>query len=44
MTRARLQLIVVGDSATIGGHAFYEDFLQYCEHEGAYQTAWEFMR
>jgi len=44
MTRARLQLIVVGDSATIGGHAFYEDFLRYCENEGAYQTAWEFMR
>ncbi len=44
MTRARYQLIVVGDSATIGGHAFYEDFLRYCEQEGAYQTAWEFMQ
>ncbi len=44
MTRARYQLVVVGDSATIGGHAFYEDFLRYCETEGAYQTAWEFMR
>ncbi len=44
MTRARKQLIVVGDSATIGNNAFYEDFLQYCEAAGAYQSAWEYFR
>jgi ATP-dependent RNA/DNA helicase IGHMBP2 len=44
MTRARKQLIVIGDSATIGGHAFYLDFLEYCEKVGAYRTAWEYLR
>lgn len=44
MTRARKQLIVVGDSATIGGNAFYADFLAYCEQYGLYQTAWEYMQ
>jgi superfamily I DNA and/or RNA helicase len=44
MTRARKQLIVVGDSATIGGDSFYEDFLAYCEKEGDYQSAWVYVR
>ncbi|MBV6652789.1 MAG: AAA family ATPase [Mameliella sp.] len=44
MTRARKQLIIVGDSATIGGDSFYGDFLSYCEAQGLYQTAWEYMR
>ncbi len=44
MTRARKQLVVVGDSATIGSHAFYKDFLQYCETEGDYQSAWMYLR
>jgi len=44
MTRARKQLVVIGDSATIGHDAFYQSFLEYCEKEGAYQTAWEYMR
>jgi superfamily I DNA and/or RNA helicase len=44
MTRARKQLIVVGDSATVAQDDFYADFLTYCENEGAYQTAWEYMR
>lgn len=44
MTRARKQLIVVGDSATIGGNAFYGGFLAYCEKYGLYQTAWEYMQ
>ena len=44
MTRARKQLIIVGDSATIGGHSFYEAFLSYCEKNGQYQTAWEYMQ
>ncbi|MCB0571097.1 MAG: AAA family ATPase [Phaeodactylibacter sp.] len=44
MTRARKKLIVIGDSATIGKDGFYNDFLNYCEEAGAYQTAWEYMR
>lgn len=43
MTRARKQLIVIGDSATIGADPFYEGFLKYCEAYGQYLTAWEFM-
>ena len=44
MTRARKQLIIVGDSATIGNNAFYQDFLSYCEEYGEYRSAWEFMQ
>ncbi|MFN7116300.1 MAG: AAA domain-containing protein [Saprospiraceae bacterium] len=44
MTRARKQLIVVGDSATVGGHAFYEAFLSYAETFGEYQSAWVYFR
>ncbi len=44
MTRARKQLIVIGDSATVGQDKFYDDFLQYVEQNGSYQTAWEYMR
>ncbi len=43
MTRARKQLIVIGDSATIGSDPFYEGFLKYCDTSGQYLTAWEFM-
>lgn len=44
MTRARKQLVVIGDSATIGNDSFYQSFLDYCEKNGTYQTAWEYMR
>ncbi len=44
LTRARKQLIVIGDSATIGGHRFYEAFLNYAETKGTYQSAWEYFR
>jgi len=44
MTRARKQLIVVGDSATIGNNNFYASFLSYCEAKGAYRSAWEYMQ
>jgi ATP-dependent RNA/DNA helicase IGHMBP2 len=43
MTRARKQLIIVGDSATIGNNRFYMSFLEYCEKVGEYQSAWEYM-
>lgn len=44
MTRAKKMLVVVGDSGTIGGNKFYKQFLDYCEKEGVYQTAWEYVR
>ena len=40
MTRARRLLLVVGDSATVGGHAFYGAFLEAVEARGAYVSAW----
>ncbi len=41
ITRAREQLIVVGDSATIGANSFYNQFLEYVEANGAYASAWD---
>ena len=41
LTRARRKLLVIGDSATIGGHAFYRRWLEYCEAFGSYRTVWE---
>ena len=42
ITRAKEQLFVIGDSATIGGDAFYHSFLTYIENKGCYRTVWEF--
>ena len=41
ITRAKKKLVIIGDSSTIGAHAFYKEFLEYCEKHGAYRTAWE---
>lgn len=43
MTRAKLKLILIGDSATLGQDPFYGRFLDYVERVGSYRTAWEFM-
>jgi ATP-dependent RNA/DNA helicase IGHMBP2 len=43
LTRARRKLIVIGDSATIGGHPFYHKLLEYFELHEAYGTVWEQM-
>jgi ATP-dependent RNA/DNA helicase IGHMBP2 len=43
MTRARRLLIVVGDSATIGRHKFYEAFLDYVQTHGEHRSAWEWL-
>lgn len=41
LTRARRLLIVIGDSATIGAHPFYADFLAEVERQaGAWISAW----
>ena len=42
ITRAKEHLFVIGDSATIGGDAFYHSFLTYIESKGCYRTVWEF--
>ena len=42
ITRAQEQLIVIGDSATIGGDVFYNAFLLYVEKHGCYKSVWEF--
>lgn len=44
MTRAKQQLIIVGDSATIGGDDFYASLLEYCEVMGSYRTAWDYFK
>ena len=41
MTRARRKLVVIGDSATLAGHPFYRDMIDYFEGLGAYRTVWE---
>lgn len=43
LTRARRCLIVVGDSATIAAHPFYERLVSYLQEIGAYRSAWEFV-
>jgi len=42
ITRAKEQLFVIGDSATIGADPFYHSFLTYIETHGTYRTVWEF--
>lgn len=43
MTRARKKLVIIGDSATIGNHPFYNEFLDYVNEIGAYRSAFEYM-
>lgn len=43
LTRAKEQLIVIGDSSTIGQDPFYAGLLSYLEEIGAYRSAWELM-
>lgn len=42
ITRAKEQLFVIGDSATVGADPFYNAFLTYVENQGSYKTVWEF--
>ncbi len=41
LTRARRKLIVIGDSATLSSHPFYNRMLGYFEQLGGYRTVWE---
>jgi predicted DNA helicase len=42
ITRAKENLFIIGDSATLGGDAFYNSLLTYIETHGNYRTVWEF--
>jgi superfamily I DNA and/or RNA helicase len=41
MTRARRKLLMIGNSATLSAHPFYQDLLNHCEAEMAYRSVWE---
>lgn len=41
LTRARRKLLVIGDSATLSAHPFYQDLVAYFESTGAYHSVWE---
>ena len=43
LTRAQKKLVVVGDSATLANHPFYQAFLAYIEKIDAYRSAWEWL-
>jgi ATP-dependent RNA/DNA helicase IGHMBP2 len=42
LTRARKKLLVLGDSATIGSHPFYAEWLNYTQQSGLYRSVYEF--
>ncbi|GAA4828550.1 AAA domain-containing protein [Algivirga pacifica] len=41
MTRARKKLLMIGDSATLSSHSFYQDLMEYVQEIEAYQSIWE---
>jgi superfamily I DNA and/or RNA helicase len=41
LTRAKRKLIVIGDSATLANHPFYQRLFSYFEEIGAYGSVWE---
>lgn len=42
LTRAKKKLVVIMDTATIGNHPFYKAFIEYCEKNNFYKSAWEY--
>jgi superfamily I DNA and/or RNA helicase len=41
LTRARKKLVVIGDSATVSRHPFYQAFFRDAEENGAWRSAWD---
>ena len=41
LTQARRMLIVIGDSATLSHHPFYQRMLSHFEAIGVYSSVWE---
>jgi ATP-dependent RNA/DNA helicase IGHMBP2 len=42
MTRAKLKLVLVGDSATLAQTKFYAELIAYAESIGGYESVWEY--
>ncbi|MBS1651244.1 MAG: AAA family ATPase [Bacteroidetes bacterium] len=42
LTRARKKIVVIGDSATISSSTFYKNFVEYCEKNNFYKSAFEY--
>lgn len=42
ITRARMKLVLVGDSATLGQSAFYAELIAYAEQLGGYESIWDY--
>ena len=42
LTRAKKKLVVIMDTATIGNHPFYKSFIEYCEKNNFYKSAWDY--
>jgi superfamily I DNA and/or RNA helicase len=42
VTRAKMRLVLIGDSATISGFGFYNELLDFLGRSALYQSAWEF--
>jgi ATP-dependent RNA/DNA helicase IGHMBP2 len=43
LTRAKKKLVVIMDTSTVGNHPFYKVFIEYCERNNFYKSAWEFL-
>jgi ATP-dependent RNA/DNA helicase IGHMBP2 len=43
LTRAKRKLVVIGDSATLSVHPFYQAFLDYIDENGCYRSIYEFI-
>lgn len=43
MTRAKMKLVIIGDSSTLAQHAFYARLIELAEKRNAYKSAWEFL-
>ncbi len=42
MTRAKLKLVIVGDSATLAQTPFYSELISYAEKVGGYDSVWSY--
>ncbi|MEO8109416.1 MAG: AAA domain-containing protein [Ginsengibacter sp.] len=42
ITRAKEQLFIIADSATVGADSFYNALLTYVEKHGSYRTVWDY--
>ncbi len=44
MTRARKRLVMMGDSATLSNHPFFQQLVAYCQENNAYESIFEIMQ